>query len=297
MKIVKIIFLFSAVLALFLSVQSCKQPPENTQTDFKQELAVIGDAQFQQQFANQFMLTFFKSIYDSTLLNTGLAKIDSAKVVLINPPDTLEIKVEYWYENESNHWHHFDGYGHYRMGTFTYVMDSTFLSADTGSCSILVEKTFYFDSLPVNIQNIDIKKTGLSATGNQTYRAAFNNITLLGDYAGKVTRSFSAVFNYELFKDPSTPYAGNNDYFMFSGNIQGNSLSSKTFNITINPDSDRYKIDYNCRYTIQGKSLVTLSPQADSTNNIVLDYIAEDGCANFYEVTFQGMFSTKSHIE
>ncbi len=296
MKIVKNIAFTCLLLGLFLMVQSCKKTPENTQTDFKQDMAVVSDAQFLQQFANQFMLTFFKTIYDSTLINTGLSKVDTAKVMLNQVPDTLEIKVEYWYENENNHWHHYDGYGHFRMGTFTYVMDTTFLVSTTGSCSIMVDKLFYFDSLPTNIQNISIEKTGLSAAGNQTFKATFNNMVMSGTYTGKKTRTFSATFNYELFKDATTLYSSPDDYFLFTGNIQGNTTSDYTFNIAI-PDTSRYKIDYNCRYTIEGKSNVTISGGPVFSDNILMDYITEDGCANFYQITFPEMFSTKSHIE
>ncbi len=293
MKIVKIIVLTCLAVGLFVFANSCKKAPTNTQTDFKQEMEVIKETQYPQQFANQFMLTFFKSIYDSTLLNTGLSKIDSAKVIM----DTAKIRVEYWYMNENRHWHHYDGNGHYRMGTFDYLIDSAFLASTTGICPVSVYKTFYFDSLPTNVQNISIEKTGLSAAGNQTFKATFNNITMSGNYAGKTTIHFSAEFNYELFKDPSSPYSSNNDYLLFSGNIQGTTSSSYNYNITISPDSSRYKIDYQCWYTIEGKSTATISGGPFPSGNIILDYISGDGCANFYEVTFPGMFSTKSRIE
>jgi len=293
MKVVKNIVLVSLALGLFVLVQSCKKDPVNTQTDFKQEMAVVKEAQYPQQFANQFMLTFFKSIYDSTLLNTGISEIDNANVTM----DTAKIRVKYWYMNETQHWHHYDGNGHYRMGTFDYLLDSTFLASTTGVCPISVIKTFYFDSLPTNIQNISIEKTGLSAAGNQTFKATFNNITMSGDYADKTTIHFSAEFNYELFKDPSTPYSSSSDYYLFSGNIQGGTTSNLNYNIVISPDSSRYKIDYQCWYTIEGKSTVTISGGPVPSDNIILNYISGDGCADFYEVTFPGMFSTKSHIE
>lgn len=296
MNVVKNIVLVGLTLMLCLSLQSCKKTPQNSQTDFKKELAVIKEAKYPQQFANQFMLTFFKSIYDSTLLNTGLSKIDSAKVAL-NIPDSFDIKVEYWYENENLHWHHYDGYGHYRMGTIIYTMDNTFLTSDKGTCTIFPEKKFYYDSLPTNIENISIEKTGLSPAGNQTFKAIFNNIIMSGTYSGNPTRTFSAEFDYELFKDPSTSYSSNNDYFLFSGNIQGNTTSDYIFNITLDSVQDRYMIDYNCWYTIQGKSTVSISGADVPVNDILLNYIAEDGCSNYYEITFSNLFSTKNHIE
>jgi len=119
-------------MVLIALTLSCKKNPDNTQTDFKQEMAVLNEMQYPQLFANQFMMTFFKSIYDSTLLNTGLSQIDSAKVTM----DTAKIRVEYWYMNENRHWHHYDGNGHYRMGTFDYMIDSAFLAATTGVCPI-----------------------------------------------------------------------------------------------------------------------------------------------------------------
>ena len=293
MKMVNKIAVAALAMGLIILAQSCKKNPVNTQTDFKQEMTALNELQYPQQFANQFMMTFFKSIYDSTLLNTGVSKIDSAKVRM----DTTKIRVEYWYANENQHWHHYDGNGHYRMGTFDYMIDSAFLAATTGVCSISVYKTFYFDSLPTNVQNISIEKTGLSAAGNQTFNATFNNITMSGTYAGKATINFSAEFSYELFKGSSSPYSGNNDYFLFSGNIHGTTPSNYTYDVVISPDSNRYKIDYQCWYTIEGKSMATLSGSSIPSENILLDYLSEDGCANFYEATFPKVFSTKSRIE
>ena len=293
MKMVHKITIAGMAMVLIALTLSCKKNPDNTQTDFKQEMAVLNEMQYPQLFANQFMMTFFKSIYDSTLLNTGLSQIDSAKVTM----DTAKIRVEYWYMNENRHWHHYDGNGHYRMGTFDYMIDSAFLAATTGVCPISVYKTFYFDSLPTNVQNISIEKTGLSAAGNQTFKATFNNITMSGTYAGKATINFSAEFDYEFFKGSSSPYSGNNDYFLFSGNIHGTTPSNYTYNVLISPDSSRYKIDYQCWYTIEGKSTVTLSGGSIPVGNILLDYLSEDGCANFYEATFPEVFSTKSRIE
>jgi len=118
-----------------------------------------------------------------------------------------------------------------------------------------------------------------------------------GTYAGKATINFSAEFDYEFFKGSSSPYSGNNDYFLFSGNIHGTTPSNYTYNVLISPDSSRYKIDYQCWYTIEGKSTVTLSGGSIPVGNILLDYLSEDGCANFYEATFPEVFSTKSRIE
>jgi hypothetical protein len=94
--------------------------------------------------------------------------------------------------------------------------------------------------------------------------------------------------SWELYYD-----ALESDY----NDIQGGTTSDLNYNIVISPDSSRYKIDYQCWYTIEGKSMVTISGGPVPSGNIILNFIADDGCANFYEVTFPGMFSTKSHIE
>ena len=281
---------------LFLLLQSCKKTPENTQTDYKLEMETIKDAQYLQQFSNQFMLTFFKSIYDSTLINTGHAKIDSATASLTNKNDSLNIRIEYWSDQE-NLWHHIDSYQHYRTGIYIFAADSLFLENNTGDVTILTERTFYFDSLPVNIHNIHISKTGLSNSGNQTFRAIFDGIVMDGTYANKFTYQFSATFNYELFKDHSTPYISSDDYIIFSGNIAGNTITGVNYQTQIDADTARYKIDFQCKYTIEGKSVITMESDKMPTNQALLDYISSDGCANYFEITFPDRFSSKRPIE
>jgi len=281
---------------LFLLLQSCKKNPDNTQTDYKLEMETIKDAQYLQQFSNQFMLTFFKSIYDSTLINTGHAKIDSSNTSLKNENDSLKIRIEYW-SSQEHLWHHIDGYHHYRTGTYTFAADSLFLENNTGDVNILVERTLYFDSLPVNIRNIHISKTGLSSGGNQTFKAIFDGMVMDGTYANKFTYQYSATFNYELFKDPSTPYVSSDDYIMFSGNIAGNTMTGINYQTQIDADTARYKIDYQCKYTIEGKSVINMESDEIPTNQALLDYISNDGCANNFEITFPNRFFTKSPIE
>ena len=283
-------------IGIFLLLQSCKKTPKNTQTDYKLDLETIKDAQYMQQFSNQFMLTFFKSIYDSTLINTGQAKIDSADASLKNENDTLKIRIEYW-SSQEHLWHHIDSYHHYRTGTYTFAADSLFLENDTGDVNILTERTFYFDSLQVNIRNIHISKTGLSSRGNQTFKAIFDGMVMDGTYAGKFTYQYSATYSYELFKDNSTPYVSDDDYFLFSGNIAGNTVTGINYQTQIDADTSRYKIDFQCKYTIEGKSVINMESDEMPTNQALLDYISDDGCANYFEITFPDKFSSKSPIE
>jgi len=293
-KIYIIVIVLTATL--FVLFQSCKKTPKNTQTDYNKEMITIKDAQYLQQFSNQFMLTFFKSIYDSTLINTGHSKIDSAIASLTNGNDSLKISIEYWSPPQPT-WHHIDSYRHYRTGRFVFEADSLFLENNIGDVNILVIKPFYFDSLPVNISNIHISKTGLSNEGNQTFKAIFDAIVMDGNYADKFTYQFNATFNYELFKDPSTPYASKNDYFLLSGNIGGNIVSGINYQTQIDPDTSRYKIDFQCHYTIEGKSIITLESDEAPVNQAVLNYVSSDGCANYFEIIFPEKFSTKSLIE
>lgn len=280
---------------IFFLLQSCKKNPENTQTDYALEIETIKDAQYMQQFSNQFMLTFFKSIYDSTLINTGKAKVDSADTKLNYENDSLKIRIEYW-SSQEHLWHHLDSYHHYRTGTYTFATDSLFLENDAGEVNILIERTFYFDSLTVNIRNIHISKTGLSSSGNQTFKAIFDGIVLDGTYAGKFTYKFNATFNYELFKDNSTPYASSDDYFLFSGNIAGNTVTGINYQTQI-ADTARYKIDFQCKYTIEGKSVINMDSDNMPTKQALLNYLSSDGCANYFEITFPDKFFSKSPIE
>jgi hypothetical protein len=250
---------------------------------------------YPQQFTNQFMLSFFKSIYDSVLINGGTVTIDSAKTVMENENDTLMIQVEYW-SDDVNLWHHIDPYRHFRCGTYRFITDSLFLQSDTGSVTIEVVKPFYYDSLMVNIENIKITKTG-EAGGNQIYKVLFENMVMDGTYAGKFTWKFNAGFTYELYKDETTPFLSPDDYYLFSGTISGNTPTGIGYSTQINPDTSRYKINYNCLYTIEGKAVLEMNGSDTDNNRSFIDFIKEDGCNNQYQITFPGQMTTKGSIE
>jgi hypothetical protein len=289
--------LFGLIAGFILLEQSCKKHPKNTQTDYNKELITVKESMFPQQFANQFMLSFFKSIHDTALINSGFSKIDSASVKMTNQNDTLCIRFEYWTNphNHTNIWHHHDSYNHYRAGTYSFIADSLFLTSHTGNVEILVEKEFYYDSLPVDIRKIHISKTGLNQNGNQTFKVIFDDLTMNGNYAHKASCSFKAEFNYELYSN-NRVYSGNNDFYLFSGNISGNTSVGINYEIEIDPDT-RYKIDYHCFYTIEGKSTVNYYGDENIQPKAFLDFISEDGCSNQYTITIPEIFSTMSSIE
>ena len=298
MKNRNVILLFGLMLGFVLLEQSCKKHPKNTQTDYNKELITVKESMFPQQFANQFMLSFFKSLYDSVLITTGQSKIDSASVKMTNQNNTLCIRFDYWSnpDKPDNIWHHHDSYSHYRAGTYSFIADSLFLTNHTGTVDILVEKEFYYDSLPVDIRKIHISKTGLSQNGNQTFNVVFDDLTMSGTYAHKTSCSFNAEFNYELFND-NRVYSGSNDFYLFSGTISGNTSTDVNYKIEIDADTARYKIDYQCFYTIEGKSIVNYYGDENIKPKAFLDFITDDGCSNQYQITLPEIFSTKSSIE
>ena len=298
MKNRNVILLFGLMAGFLLLEQSCKKHPENTQTNFSKELITVKESMFPLQFANQFMLSFFKSIHDTALINSGLSKIDSASVKMTKQNNTHCIRFEYW-SNPDNHntiWHHHDSYNHYRAGTYSFITDSLFLKDTSGNVKIMVEREFYYDSLPVDIRKIHISKTGLSQNDNQTFKVVFDDLTMSGTYAHKSSYSFKAEFNYEQYSDNQV-YSGNNDFYLFSGSISGNTSTGVNYEIEINPDTARYKIDYHCFYTIEGKSIVNYYGDENIQPKAFLDFISDDGCSNQYLITVPEIFSTKSSIE
>ncbi len=295
MKQINITGLFILLVFGMFIIVSCKKHPENTQTDYNRELQAVNSYMYPQQFTNQFMLSFFKSLYDSSLINGEIITLDSAKTIMKNENDTLTIQMEYW-SDDINLWHHIDSYRHFRCGTYRFVADSLFLQSDTGSVTIEVVKPFYYDSLTVNIENIKIAKTG-KTDGNQTFRVLFENMVMDGTYAGKFTWKFNADFTYVLYKDETTPYLSPDDYYLFSGTMSGNTPVDIGYGIKISPDTSRYKINYNCFYTIEGKSVLEMHGVGINNNVSYIDFIKEDGCNNQYEVTFPEQMTTKGSIE
>jgi len=282
---------------MFILVESCKKHPENTQTDFNLELLTVSDYMYPQQFTNQFMLTVFKSLYDSTLINTGHGKIDSATVTRTVSGDTIDTDIIYWYSGEDAHWHHNDGYGHRRMGTIIVRTDTNFYKSSEGNIELIVKHPFYYDSMMVNVQNIYISKTGLSENGNQLFKVIFDHIVLDGTYAHKFTRNLNASFNYEIVKDNSTPWKSENDFILISGTISGNTKTGINYSTNINSGTNRYKLGYQCRYIIEGSSSIVLNGNGYANDTALVDFISNDGCSNYYQITIPNEMTTKSPIE
>ncbi len=283
-------------MALLFAV-SCKKHPKNTQVDYNHELSTVAEYLYPQQFTDQFMLSFFKSIYDSSLRYHQVATIDSAKTTLTNSNDTLIIEMEYW-TSDVHLWHHIDPYLHYRCGTYQFISDSLFLYNDSGTVTVNIVKPFYYDSLLTNLDNIKIVKTK-NNNGNYVFKVSFRNIVMDGNYANKFTWRFNADFTYELFKDASTSFRSNNDYFLFSGNISGNLPSGDQYNVRIDADTARFKFNYLCKYLIEGKAAFGLKSKnyINTDSLLYIDFLTEDGCNNLYQITVPGKMSTKSPIE
>ena len=294
MKKVGLIVILAAVLTGAL-LTSCKKHPDNTMVDYNVELQTISEYMYLQQFADQFMQTFFKAVYDSTLISQGFAKIDSAMVNYQNQHDTMRIQVVYWH-SEQNDWHHIDSYKHYRMGFFSFLSDSLFLERDTGRVVIEVEKPFYFDSLNVNIQNIDIRKTGINDKGRQQFRVEFRDMVMSGERYHKFTYRFSAAFDYELVRNGATGSLTDEDYLLIKGNIAGNTKTRIGFHFETGTDT-LLELVPACRFLRGGKGVLTMEGSNVPQNKSVIDYVASDGCANYYEVDFMNGFKTGGMIE
>ena len=294
-NITRLLLIVLSTVVLFTI--SCKKHPENTRVDYNHELTTVAEYLYPQQFTDQFILSFFKSFYDSTLRFQGITTIDSAKTTLKNSNDSLIVEMEYW-TSDTHLWHHIDPYRHYRCGTYQFITDSLFMFSDTGTVTINIVKPFYYDSLQTNINNIKIVKTR-GDSGNEIFNVKFENIVMDGNYANKFTWRFNADFTYELFKDASTPFLSNNDYFLFSGNISGNLPSGDQYNVRIDTDTARYKIDYLCKYIVEGKAAFGLESESfiDNDSLLYIDFLTEDGCNNLYQITVPGKMSTKSPIE
>jgi len=243
---------------------------ENTSFSYTQATETVSSYVEAQQMTDLLLNTYFKSITDSLLLNTGASEIDGANVsYTFDPP---KITIQYPYSKP-------DGYGHYRKGIYEAISETGFLdSTDVVKISF---ENFYYDNDSLNIHNITIINKGtenansvFSVFGSELYR-------LSEDSTGRKSYiKFQLQQEFVRHKDVASAYHTQNDYFSISGDLMGVARNSFTFSSST-ADTNTLTSAYNCNWLKSGVANIYLPEFIYSS---IADFSLDGECVNMYSI-------------
>lgn len=256
-----------------LLVSSCKKD-DNSYNSYNDVIDATQDYVNGQQMMVLILNTYFKSISDSLLLETGRSHIDGASVYLKDgSPDTLLIRYPDWGTN--------DGYGHWRSGDIKVCLGQGFLNPE-------VPNQFRFDGFRYDKDSLRVDSLFVQYLGDvdaqsdlfHVFSDTIRHIFL--DSSG--TSKFWMKQSFIRYKDPSSEYHTALDRFDISGLIGGISRAGMNYSTEIPEDPALYN-QFNCSFLKQGPLTIDF---ADTTQQGIIYFSKVDTCANQYVVEFDG---------
>lgn len=266
---IKLIF---AGLFFALLIVSCKK--QNTSIDYNPAVTASKEFVSNQQMMTQILNTYFKSLYDSTLWANGYAEVDGAGVSLEFLPDTMMV-IQY------NVWGNYDGYGHFRMGMIEAVPESGFLEAD-----VLVNFNFIgflYDKDTLEVDKMTVQHVESTNPLVAKFEVLIDSaVLILLDTSGQY--SFNMDQDFQLVKDPSSPYYSLQDEVFVAGIMDGITLDLTSYSALI-ADSAEIIDSYDCPWLKDG----AIELQVSGFNYpATIFYPEDDSCKNQYLIEIEG---------
>ncbi len=271
-SVVSVALSFVFIVGLFIS--SCKKD-DNSYYSYNTGIDATKDYVIGQQMMVLILNTYFKSISDSLLLNTGHNNnIDGANVYLksgVN--DTLIIRYPWWGTD--------DGYDHYRAGEIKVCANEGFLNP--GESYYLDFTNFMYDKDTLRVDSLNIIYLGKVNGQSDLFHIHSDSIfQIFSDSSG--VNTFKMQQSFLRFEDPSSDYYTLDDKFEISGLFGGISREGVAYNTDISEEQALLN-QFNCSFLKQGPIPILFS---DTINNGTIYFSEADTCANQYVVEFDG---------
>jgi hypothetical protein len=265
-----IVFLCVFVVAIFFS--SCKKD-ENSYYSYNSGIDAAKDYVVGQQMMALLLNTYFKSISDSLLLETGRSNIDGAAVYLKDGnPDTLLIRYPVWGTN--------DGYGHWRSGDIKVCAEDGFFNPSADYRFRFIDFLYDKDTLRVDSLSVQyMEKDG----PNDLFSVYSDTICQIFSDSSGVSK-FWMNQSFLRIKDPSSVYYTLLDKFEISGSIEGVSRDGVHYQTKIVTDSTLLS-QYNCSFLKQGPLSISFR---DLPYDGTIHFSKADTCANQYVAELDG---------
>jgi len=179
-------YLVLVVLALLMVfVSSCKKRTENTMVDYSYGVGVSGDYALAQHFSISLANTYFKCIYDSTLMESGHSIIDEAHVYY-SPDSVYQMKIIY------PEWGNNDGYGNWRQG-------EVHIRADGGFFNTAQDVEFVFDKFNFRKDTLAAHNYSIKYLGGSSFQLLAEDVSIsMEDSTGIIVFNSAQQFDVEL---------------------------------------------------------------------------------------------------
>jgi len=174
------------VLALFVVfVGSCQKGTENTMINYSYGVEVSGDYAVTQHFSISLANTYFKCIYDSTLMESGHNIIDDAHVYF-SQDSVFQMKIVY------PEWGTDDSYGNWRQGEIHIRADGGFFNPEQ-------DVDIYFNGFNFRKDTVRAEKFSIKYLGGSSFQLLADNVSLsFEDFTGVATFGSRQIFEVEL---------------------------------------------------------------------------------------------------
>ena len=260
-------FVFFLFVGILLSIMSCNKT-ENSYDSFHRGMESSKQYVDAQQMMTQIMNTYFKSITDSLLLNTGTSWVDAANIRQYN--DTLNhLIIEY------PAWGNEDGYGHYRQGIIEATTNAGFL--ETNAIVNIRFINFLYDLSPLAVDSMVLVNQGKVDGKNQKYKLDAKRIEMhYADSSGIFSFSMNEMFT--VYKAAGTFYTSHKDSIGIYGNLNGTTKNNLVFDAECVEDSAMLYA-YSCNWLKGGP--VNLETK-DFKYTSILYFSEPDTCANLF---------------
>jgi len=257
---------------LIISLIACQK--KNTRIDYNHGINAGRTYVAAQQMMTQLLNTYFKSLTDSVLIETGESQIDGAAIYYNNAPEeSILIKYPIWGND--------DGYGHWRINSYTAIPRTDF--ADPEVTVDITFSDFLYDKDTLIVKNLVVNALGKTDGVNDHYNVSADHVEIIyRDTTGMMSFDFDQ--QYVLHKDKGTIYTSPDDYFMIGGTMKGITKGMLSFHSEINADSVVMD-SYSCTWLKAGIITVETTP---FTYYSYVNFPKQDTCFNEYAIVING---------
>ena len=246
------------LVGIVMFTSSCKKN-NNTMVDYSYGVAVSSDYANVQHLSISLANTYFKCIYDTALINNGIATIDGAEVEY-SADSLFKLKIIY------PPWGNSDGYGNWRKGEIH-------IQADDGFFNINEIVKFHFDNFSFTKDTIVAHDYSIKYLGNNSFQMLSDSVCrIMEDSTGVVVFNSGQIFNIALNANNQP------NSILVSGLLDGISREGHRFETSVKEDMFS---DLNCNWMKQGEVEI-LFDSVDYSGSMF--YSDPSVCENWYNL-------------
>jgi len=261
MSVNKINIIISVLLSLgVLLSTSCKKTNENNIVNYDYGVKSTSDYASAQHLSISLANTYFKAVYDTSLINTGTSSIDGADVKYY-PDSVFQLRIIY------PSWGRDDGYGNWRQGEIHIQANGGFFNEDANTNFLFVDFSFTKD-------NIIAHNYSVKYLGENSFQIIGDSVCRFIDTTGVIV--FNSQQIYTVILSDTNEFIP--DQLQISGLLNGKSSAGSLFETSVNVDIIS---DLKCNWMKQGELGITYD-SLEFPGTVYYNDISV--CENFYNL-------------